>query len=140
MNKRVLVVDDERLIRRLVEVNLLRAGYRVHTAEDGEEALAAIRADRPDLVVLDVMMPRMDGFELLTRLREDPELAELPVIVLSARAHDRDIFEAWRRGATMYLTKPFRPADLLTTADRILRAAEREAQRGSGRVPLMAAA
>ncbi len=85
MAKYVLAVDDEPNIRRLVEVNLQRAGYRVATAEDGEHALERLREERPDLMVVDVMMPRMDGFELLRRLKQDPDTAEIPVIMLTAR-------------------------------------------------------
>jgi DNA-binding response OmpR family regulator len=124
MSHRVLVVDNEPLVRRLVEVNLLRAGYEVGIATDGEEALEKLHAERPDLMVLDVMMPRMDGFELLDQLRKDEMLADLPVIILSARSHDQDIFEAWRRGVSMYLTKPFKPVDLLTTTRSIFQARE----------------
>lgn len=124
MTHRVLVVDNEPLVRRLVEVNLRRAGYEVGTAADGEEALVKLHEQRPDLMVLDIMMPRMDGFELLNQLRGDRDLADLPVIILSARSHDRDIFEAWRRGVSMYLTKPFKPVDLLSTTRTIFEARE----------------
>jgi len=119
MERYILAVDDERYIRRLVEVNLQRAGYRVGTAEDGVQAMESIRRERPDMVVLDVMMPRMDGFELLKRLKQDPATAEIPVIMLTARAQDADIFRGWQSGVDMYLTKPFNPMELLAFTRRI---------------------
>lgn len=130
MQKHVLAVDDENNIRRLMEVNLIRAGYRVTMAADGEEALAAIRAERPDLVVSDVMMPKLDGFELLRRLQADPDTADLPVIMLTAKAQDRDIFTGWQMGAAGYLTKPFNPAELLTWVRRTLESEATEAEAG----------
>jgi two-component system alkaline phosphatase synthesis response regulator PhoP len=130
MSKHVLVVDDEVHIRRLIEVNLQRVGYRVGTAGDGVEALEKIRTERPDLVVLDVMMPRMDGFELLRRLQSDADLAAVPVLMLTAKAQDADIFRGWSGGAQGYLTKPFNPMDLLFWARRTLAAEEHEAVAG----------
>jgi two-component system alkaline phosphatase synthesis response regulator PhoP/two-component system response regulator VicR len=118
--KHILTVDDETNIRRLVQVNLQRAGYRVTMACDGIEALEYIGQERPDLVVLDVMMPRMDGFEVLRRLKMDASLAELPVIMLTAKAQDADIFRGWQSGADCYLTKPFNPTELLAFVKRIL--------------------
>jgi two-component system alkaline phosphatase synthesis response regulator PhoP/two-component system response regulator VicR len=120
MEKHILAVDDERFIRRLVEVNLQRAGYRVTTAADGAEALEVARADRPDLIVLDVLMPRVDGFEALRRLKADPATAEIPVVMLTARAQDADLFKGYQYGADLYLTKPFNPVELLTFVNRIL--------------------
>ncbi len=124
MAKQILVVDDEVFIRRLVEVNLQRAGYRVTIAHDGVEALEKVREDRPDLVVLDVMMPRMDGFETLRQLKADPATADIPVVMLTAKAQDADIFNGWKSGADCYLTKPFNPLQLLTFIRRILEAHE----------------
>jgi two-component system, OmpR family, alkaline phosphatase synthesis response regulator PhoP len=110
----ILVVDDEPPVARLVEVNLVRAGYRVRTAADGEEALACIAEERPDLVILDVMMPRMDGFEALKRIKADPATVDLRVVMLTARSQDDDVFEGYGRGAHWYLPKPFEPEELLT--------------------------
>ena len=117
---RVLVVDDEVAIVRLIQVNLERQGYQVETANNGVQALAKIRDSRPDLLVSDVMMPEMNGFELLTSIRRDPALMDLPVIMLTAKAQDRDVMEGYKTGADMYLTKPFNPAELITFAKRIL--------------------
>ena len=119
MPKKILAVDDERHIVRLVEVNLQRAGYEVVTAYDGREALEKVKAEKPDLVVLDVMMPYMDGFEVLKALRREPETENLPVIMLTAKAQDKDVFEGYHYGADMYLTKPFNPMELVTFVKRI---------------------
>jgi len=119
MAKKILVVDDERHIVRLVEVNLTRAGYDVATAYDGIEALEVVKKARPDMIVLDVMMPRMDGFEVLKRLQADEETQNIPVIMLTAKAQDADIFKGWSSGVSSYLTKPFNPRELLTFVERI---------------------
>jgi two-component system alkaline phosphatase synthesis response regulator PhoP/two-component system response regulator VicR len=127
MAKTILAVDDERHIVRLVQVNLERNGYRVLTAADGKEALEKIAAEHPDLVVMDVMMPYMDGFEALHRLRQDPATRNLPVIMLTAKAMDHDVYEGWRAGADCYLTKPFNPHELLAFIQRIF-ASQAEAE------------
>lgn len=119
MPTKVLVCDDERNIVRLIQVNLERAGYTVVTAYDGKDGLEKIRAEKPDMVVLDVMMPYMDGFEVLKNLRREPETADLPVIMLTAKAQDKDVFEGYHYGADMYLTKPFNPQELLTFVKRL---------------------
>jgi two-component system alkaline phosphatase synthesis response regulator PhoP/two-component system response regulator VicR len=119
MPKKILAVDDERHIVRLVEVNLVRAGYQVVTAFDGREALQKVEAEKPDLVVLDVMMPYMDGFEVLRNLKANPVTAEIPVIMLTAKAQDADVFRGWQSGVDCYLTKPFNPMELLTFVKRI---------------------
>jgi two-component system alkaline phosphatase synthesis response regulator PhoP/two-component system response regulator VicR len=117
---RILVTDDEPNIVRLIQVNLERQGFQVETANNGAQALEKIRANRPDLLVSDVMMPEMDGFELLSNIRRDPALENLPVIMLTAKAQDRDVLEGYTRGADMYLTKPFNPIELVTFAKRLL--------------------
>lgn len=117
---RILAVDDEPNIVRLIQVNLMRAGYEVETANNGVQALEKIRANRPALVVSDVMMPEMGGFELLKNIRADVDLQELPVIMLTAKTQDKDIMEGYSGGADMYLTKPFNPQELLQFVKRIL--------------------
>lgn len=114
---RVLIVDDDPVIRRLLQVNFRLEGFEVHTAGDGEEALATIRAHRPDAVVLDVTMPLMDGFEVARRIRDDESEggADIPVVIVTARVREEDRQEAERAGAAAYLTKPFDPADLVRT-------------------------
>lgn len=120
---RILVVDDEPNIVRLIQVNLERQGYQVDIASNGQQALDKIRIQRPDLLVSDVMMPEMDGFELLSNIRRDAALESLPVIMLTAKAQDRDVMEGYTRGADMYLTKPFNPIELVTFAKRLLQGA-----------------
>ena len=124
MPKKILAVDDERHIVRLVEVNLARAGYQVVTAFDGREALAKVEAEKPDLVVLDVMMPYMDGFEVLRNLKANPETAEIPVMMLTAKAQDADVFRGWQSGVDCYLTKPFNPMELIAFVKRIFKSLE----------------
>ena len=119
MAKKILAVDDERHIVRLVQVNLERAGYEVVTANDGKEALEKVAQENPDLVVLDVMMPYMDGFEVLQNLRRNPTTRDIPVIMLTAKAQDADVFKGWQSGVDCYLTKPFNPMELLSFVKRI---------------------
>ncbi len=124
MPKKILAVDDERHIVRLVQVNLERAGYEVVTAFDGKDALEKVKSENPDLVVLDVMMPYMDGFEVLQNLRKDPSTRELPVIMLTAKAQDADVFRGWQSGVDCYLTKPFNPMELIVFVKRIFKSQE----------------
>ena len=119
MPKKILAVDDERHIVRLVQVNLERAGYQVVTAFDGREALEKVESEQPDLVVLDVMMPYMDGFEVLQTLRKNQSTRDLPVIMLTAKAQDADVFRGWQSGVDCYLTKPFNPMELISFVKRI---------------------
>ena len=120
MPAKILVCDDERHIVRLIQVNLERQGYNVVTAYDGKEGLEKVRAEKPDLCVLDVMMPYMDGFEVLKNIRRDPDTEATPVIMLTAKAQDKDVFEGYSYGADMYLTKPFNPMELISFVKRIL--------------------
>ncbi len=124
MAKTILVVDDERHIVRLVQVNLERAGYEVTTAYDGVEAIEAVQSELPDKIILDVMMPRMDGFEALKELRANEQTKDIPVIMLTAKAQDADIFKGWSSGVDSYLTKPFNPRELLAFVDRIFQSLE----------------
>lgn len=120
--KRILVVDDERHIVRLVQVNLERGGYEVVTAYDGVEALAKVGEQPPDMIVLDVMMPHKDGFEVLKELKQNPQTADIPVIMLTAKAQDADVFRGWQSGVASYLTKPFNPMELTTWVTNTLKA------------------
>ena len=119
MAKKILAVDDEKHILRLVQINLEKAGYEVVTGTNGREAVEKVRSEKPQLVVMDVMMPEMDGFEALKQLKSDPETADIPVIMLTAKAQDADVFHGWQSGADLYLTKPFNPMELLTFVKRI---------------------
>lgn len=117
---KILAVDDEKHIVRLVQINLQKEGYEVATANTGKEALEVVKTFGPDLIVMDVMMPEMDGFEALKKLKENPATSEIPVIMLTAKAQDADVFRGWQSGADLYLTKPFNPAELLTFVKRLL--------------------
>ncbi len=119
MPKKILACDDEKHIVRLVQVNLERQGYEVVTANDGKEALQKVEEENPDLIVLDVMMPYMDGFEVLQNLRRNPATREIPVIMLTAKAQDADVFRGWQSGVDCYLTKPFNPMELISFVKRI---------------------
>jgi two-component system alkaline phosphatase synthesis response regulator PhoP/two-component system response regulator VicR len=134
MPKKILAVDDEKHIVRLVQVNLERQGYEVITASDGREALQKVEEERPDLVVLDVMMPYMDGFEVLQHLRRNPSTRDIPVIMLTAKAQDADVFRGWQSGVDCYLTKPFNPMELISFVKRIFKSMEDAGPDGGGKV------
>ncbi|GAA1930836.1 hypothetical protein GCM10009737_35980 [Nocardioides lentus] len=116
----IVVADDDADIRELVEFKLTTMGHRVVATSDGAAALDAIRAERPDLVVLDVMMPGMSGLEAVAEIRRDPTLANLPVILLTARAQDSDVETGLHSGADQYVTKPFSPRDLAARVEALL--------------------
>src|SRR5688572_89720 len=112
---RVLVVDDEPDIVLFVQVNLELHGHEVRTAADGEAAMTAVEADRPDAMILDVMMPHLDGWGVLERLKAhaDPEVRTIPVVMLTALGTDLDHARGGVEGAVRYLTKPLTPDDLV---------------------------
>ena len=103
----VVVADDERDIADLLTLNLTLEGYRVETVYDGGAALDAVRSLEPDFVVLDVMMPVLDGLDVLRALKADAATCDIPVIMLTAKAGDDDVWAGWQAGASYYLTKPF---------------------------------
>lgn len=111
--KKILVVDDEEHVVAAIVTNLQLEGYEVIPAYNGMEALELVREEKPDLVVLDVMMPEMNGWEVLQSLKTDPATENLPVIMLTALSQDRDIEKGWELEANAYLTKPFDPAKLI---------------------------
>ncbi|HSK22972.1 MAG TPA: response regulator [Egicoccus sp.] len=115
----MLAVDDDPTILRLLQVNLEMEGHEVLTAEDGHSALAVIRAERPDVVLLDVMMPEMDGFQVCESVRADPDIADTPIVFVSARAQQADLDRGYASGADGYITKPFDPVDLVETIERL---------------------
>ena len=120
MAHKILAVDDEKHIVRLVQINLQKEGYEVITASNGREALEQVEREKPDLVIMDVMMPEMGGFEALQEMKANEATSTVPVIMLTAKAQDADVFEGWKSGADLYLTKPFNPQELLTFVKRIL--------------------
>ncbi len=121
MNDRpyVICADDDHDILALVALRLERSGFDVATANDGEEALALARARRPVVVVLDVMMPRLDGVDLVKTLRTDAELGDVKIVLLSARAQDTDVAGGHEAGADAYLDKPFKYTDLAEEIERL---------------------
>lgn len=120
MAKKIVLAEDEPQIARLIEFKLKKEGYEVTWKENGEEALEAIKAEKPDLVLLDVMMPVMGGYEVLRRLKEDENLKSIPVVMLTSRAQERDVVKGIDLGAEDYITKPFHPAELLARVKGIL--------------------
>jgi two-component system alkaline phosphatase synthesis response regulator PhoP len=121
MTQRILVVDDDKEIVRLVRAYLEQAGYQVFVAYDGEMALHTIRAERPDLVVLDLMLPGRDGWDITRIVRADPTLAGIPIIMLTARVEDTDRIVGLELGADDYITKPFNPREVVARARAVLR-------------------
>ena len=115
---RVLLVDDDPVVRDVLGRYLDRAGYMVSSAADGEQALDAVRADRPHVIVLDMMLPRMTGMNVLRRLRAD---SDVPVIALSARSSESDRIEGLRSGADDYVVKPYSPAEVVARVDAVMR-------------------
>jgi DNA-binding response OmpR family regulator len=120
MTHRVLVVDDDPVIVRLLEVNLGLEGYEVETATRGEQALERASETNPDLLILDVMMPGLDGWDTCRRLREQPRFADTPVVFLSARSPEDDRSTDLDLGPVAYLTKPFDPIRLMELVRRML--------------------
>ncbi len=116
--KLILVVDDEPRMIRFVQYNLELEGFRVITAHNGQEAVEKVRTQLPDLVIMDVMMPEMDGFEALERIRR---VSDVPVIMLTVKGEDEDKHLAFSRGADDYLTKPFSPQELVDRVKAVLR-------------------
>ena len=129
----ILVVDDEPTIAEVVARYLARSGYDTHTAADGPSAVAAAASRRPDLVVLDIMLPGFDGLEVMRRLHEQRD-ERVPVILLTAKGEESDRLVGLREGADDYVVKPFSPLELVARVDAVLR---RTHERGDGREPLV---
>jgi two-component system phosphate regulon response regulator PhoB len=130
----ILVVDDEPDLLELVYYNLARAGYEVRCVKSGEEALGHVQSQPPDLIVLDVMLPGMDGLEICKRLRQDPRMAVVPIIMLTARSEEADMVTGLELGADDYLTKPFSPRVLLARVRAVLRRKMSDPDNGVGRL------
>ena len=124
----ILVADDEESIVQLAKLYLSTEGYRVHTARDGQDALDSARRIKPDLIVLDLMMPRLDGWEVCRRLRKD---TSTPIIMLTARADDVDKIVGLELGADDYVTKPFNPRELVARVKAVLRRAQSHGEPGA---------
>lgn len=126
-NAHVLVVEDEDDIAALVELNLELSGYQVTTANNGQVALDRIEAEAPDVVLLDVMMPVLDGWQVLRELKENPRTREIPVVMLTALSEERDLIRGHLQGSVRYVTKPFQMKDLLQAIDDALTPADADA-------------
>ena len=122
MPQRILIADDEPKISRIAQISLERAGFEVSMVLDGKEALEALRSGEPlpDLLLMDLTMPHMDGFAALEIIKADPALADLPVILMTARSRTEEFHEARLRGAAAFLVKPVSPNELVSTVKEIL--------------------
>jgi DNA-binding response OmpR family regulator len=120
MTKKVLIVDDEPNIVISLEFLMRREGYEVLVARDGEEAVSQIREHRPDLVLLDVMMPKLNGFDVCRQVRGDPALVEVRIIMLTAKGREAEISKGLELGADGYITKPFSTRDLVVQVRNLL--------------------
>ncbi|MGB8356193.1 MAG: response regulator transcription factor [Chthoniobacteraceae bacterium] len=121
MKNTILVVDDEQDVVRLLVSNLKRAGYETLTAEDGDRALARARSDKPDLMILDLMLPSISGLEVCRSLKGDPSMAGMPIIMLTARHEEIDRVVGFELGADDYVTKPFSPREMVLRVQSLLR-------------------
>jgi len=120
MAKKILLVDDERDLVFYTKLVLEEKGYEVTEAYDGQQALDILEGFRPDLILLDVTMPRLTGWDVLKQIQEDPEKADIPVLMLTARSEDADKARGWELGVTWYQTKPFELDELAMVIERIL--------------------
>ena len=120
MPKKIMVVDDEPYIARVIKFKLEQEGYIVISANDGITGLNKIREEKPDLVLLDVMMPGMTGYEVCQKIKGDAELAGIPVVILTAKGQERDREQGFSMGASDYITKPFSPNRLLELVKSIV--------------------
>ncbi len=120
MGARILIVDDDRNVCELVAFKFESLGFAVRTAADGESAVASALDDPPDLVLLETMIPALSGFEVCRRLRREPVTADLPILMLSARTHERDVERGFAVGADDYVAKPFSPRELVSRVEAVL--------------------
>ena len=122
--KKILIVDDEKQLLSLVSLHMRMSGYDVLLASDGDEALAIAREKKPDLIILDLMLPKMDGWEVCKRLRTESKIGDIPVIMLTARSETGDKLKGFECGADDYVTKPFSPRELVVRVKRVLARAD----------------
>ncbi len=133
-NEYIMVVEDEEDILELISYNLQKEGFRINGLNSGEKAIAAIKAELPDLIILDLMLPGIDGFEVCRRLKQDAASRHIPLVMLTAKGEETDIVAGLELGADDYLTKPFSPGILLARLRAILRRAERQAPATAARI------
>jgi len=127
MPKRILVIEDERNVRAVIQKRLEASGYQVFTAADGLDGLELARMKKPDLIVLDLMLPKLDGNSVCRELRNDPDCSKIPILMLTGRTREKEIRQGIMEGANLYMTKPFRHEQLLESISELLLNAEREA-------------
>ena len=127
--QKILVIEDEPDIRKLVQYNLVQDNFKVLEAEDGEQALKILKRDKPNLVILDLMLPGLSGLEICRALREHPETARLPILMLTARAGEADKVIGLEMGADDYLAKPFSPREMVARVRALLRRTGRASAR-----------
>ena len=120
MNESILVAEDQPHIRALIEFKLKNNGYRVVAVEDGEAALTKAKEMIPDMILLDVMMPMMTGFEVLAALKKIPETMNIPVLLVTAQSNENEVLKGLERGAEDYITKPFSPNELAARIKTVL--------------------
>jgi chemosensory pili system protein ChpA (sensor histidine kinase/response regulator) len=126
----VMVVDDSITVRRVTERLLERNGMRVITAKDGVDAVAALQDQVPDVILLDIEMPRMDGYEVATHVRNDPRLRHVPIVMITSRVGDKHRSRAMDIGVDQYLGKPYQESDLLSAIESLVRARQEQGRRG----------
>ncbi|MCE1246239.1 MAG: response regulator [Firmicutes bacterium] len=117
---KVLLVDDDKQILSSLRVYLELENYQVETASNGQEAIEKVKRNKPEILVLDVMMPEMDGFEVLEQLKAEEQYADIPVVMLTAKSQDIDVLKGFRMGASSYMTKPFNLNELVENIELIL--------------------
>ncbi len=120
MKRQIVLAEDEPQIARLTVFKLEREGYEVIWEKDGEAAYERIKAHHPDLVILDIMMPGLDGYQVLKKMKEDENLKNIPVVMLTVRGQEQDIIRGFDLGSDDYIVKPFRPAELTARVKRLL--------------------
>ncbi|WP_428623189.1 response regulator transcription factor [Sedimenticola sp.] len=120
MSQHILIVDDEKNIAISVDYLLRREGFEVSVAHDGEEGLRLIREERPDLILLDIMMPKLDGFQVCETVRQDPALADIRIVMLTAKGRDAEKEKGLALGADAYITKPFSTRELISQVKALL--------------------
>jgi DNA-binding response OmpR family regulator len=113
MSRKILIVDDEEVIRKFLRIHLTKLGYEVKEAADGEQAIAQLKGDDFDLLICDILMPKKDGWEVIKEVKSDSKTKDIPVIVLTAKNEDTDMFKGYDMGVNYYMTKPFTKTQLL---------------------------
>jgi two-component system alkaline phosphatase synthesis response regulator PhoP/two-component system response regulator VicR len=113
MGKKILIADDEEVIRKFLKINLAKLGHEVKEAADGQQAIEQLSNDDFDLLICDILMPNKDGWQVLQEMKSNPKTKDIPVIVLTAKNEDTDMFKGYDLGASYYMTKPFTKAQLL---------------------------